>query len=98
PVVIEAALVRRAHEEPVLPNKHPGQVHRLVDAVRCAIRLEAVDADLRRLVQIRRRRALSPWRRIKRWCSPPRRSHAAAILRTFWLQHAPSRRRAWSAA
>ena len=51
-VVKVATLVRGFHEQAVLAHEEPREVHRLVRVIRRPVGLEAVDADLRRLVEI----------------------------------------------
>src|SRR5207253_1461805 len=50
-VVIKPALVRWTHEQALFADEETVQVHRLVNVVWPSVGLEAVDADLLRLVQ-----------------------------------------------
>src|SRR5215213_972811 len=50
--MIIASLVCGIHEETILAYKDAGQIHRLVHAIRSAVGLETIDADLRWCVQV----------------------------------------------
>src|SRR4029079_7081578 len=51
-VMIETSLVCGTHEETILTHEDAGQIHRLVHAIRSAVGLETIDADLRWCVQV----------------------------------------------
>src|SRR5207247_10684178 len=55
-VVIKPALVGRTHEQTLFADEETVQVHRLVNVVWPSVGLEAVDANLFRLVPIHTRR------------------------------------------
>src|SRR5215475_14072925 len=57
-VVIEAAFVRRLHEQAVLADEEAGEVHCFVNTIRSAVGLKTIDANLGRRVQVPTR--LSP--------------------------------------
>ena len=51
-VVIEAAFVRRLHEQTVFSHEQPGEIHCLIDVVRGMVGFETIDSDVAWLVQV----------------------------------------------
>src|SRR5215813_13998368 len=59
-IMVKTALICRIHEQAAFTHEYSSQVHCLVAVVGCSVRLECIDANLFRLVQIPAR--LSPER------------------------------------